>query len=94
MKYLLWFKHDDGSITTVSEYKESKNLEEFVKDFKKENQELKIPEDIVFFIFGRIIGALKALYDSFKVCHRDLKPENILISANYEPLIIDFGSAL
>jgi serine/threonine protein kinase len=58
MKYLLWFKDKDGSIIIVSEYKEGKNLEEFVKDFYKENSESQIPEDKVFFIFGKIIGAL------------------------------------
>ena len=37
MKYITWFKGDTGTIVTVAEYKEGKNLEDFVKDFYKEN---------------------------------------------------------
>ena len=37
MKYILWFKDDMGAIITISEYKEGKNLQEFVEDYYKEN---------------------------------------------------------
>ena len=74
---------------TISEFKDGKNLEEFVKDFYKKNLNGQIYEEKVFIIFGRIIGSFKALYESFKVCHRDLKHENMLISTdNLEPLLL------
>ena len=37
MKYILYFKDDNGAIITVAEYKEGKTLEKFVEEFYKEN---------------------------------------------------------
>ena len=38
MKYITWFQDAIGSIMTISEFKESKNLENFVKVFYKKKQ--------------------------------------------------------
>ena len=74
MKYILHFIDDMGAIVTVAEYKEAITLEEFVENYQQNNQNKLIPPEDVLKIFGRIIGSLNALYETFKVCHRDLKP--------------------
>ena len=35
--------------------------------------------EIIYKIFGELIGALQALFDNFKISHRDIKPEKIYI---------------
>ena len=52
MKYITWFQDAIGSIITISEYREGKNLENFVKDFYKEKPGELIPEQSIYKIFG------------------------------------------
>jgi len=65
MKYILYFVDSMGSIISVSQYKEGKTLDKFVDDFRKNNSDQLLPPEDVFKIFGKIVGALKALYDTF-----------------------------
>ena len=44
-------------------------------------------------LFKKIIEAFKYLHQEKHISHLDIKAENILFDKNFEPIIIDFGSA-
>ena len=44
-------------------------------------------------LFKKIIEAFKYLHQEKHISHLDIKVENILFDKNFEPIIIDFGSA-
>ena len=44
-------------------------------------------------LFKKIIEGFKYLHDEKHISHLDIKVENILFDKNFEPVIIDFGSA-
>ena len=51
------------------------------------------PEDITTkLLFKKIVEAVQYLHSKY-VCHLDLKPQNIILDKEFNPIIIDFGSA-
>ena len=59
-----------------------------LKDKVKDKQKKRITK----LLFKKIVKAVEYLH-SKKICHLDLKPGNIMLDKDYEPIIIDFGSA-
>ena len=74
----------------VSEYIDGSNLENYVKDFQKNNPNEHIPQQFVINIFKQILSGLNYLH-SKNILHRDIKPDNILIDKNNNIKITDFG---
>jgi len=56
-------------------------------------QHAPVPTDEAMPLIRRIADAIAYCHEN-NVIHRDLKPENILITADGQPVIIDFGLAL
>ena len=74
----------------VSEFIEGTNLEKFVKDFKNNNPNGHIKQEILIDIFKQILLGLQYLHQNY-VLHRDIKPDNILLDKNNNIKITDFG---
>ena len=71
----------------VTEFVDGKSLRELIEDSAPMPPEQAIP------IVRKIADGMAYCHDN-GVIHRDLKPENILISAEGQPVIMDFGLAL
>ena len=85
-------KNNKKIVCLVLEYLPNGNLEEFVTDFAKNNENENIPQSFVIKVFREILSGLIYL-KSKKILHRDIKPANILFDKNYTAKITDFGLA-
>ena len=74
----------------ISEFIEGTNLERFIKDFKNNNPNGHISQEILIDILRQILTGLEYLHGNF-ILHRDIKPDNILIYENNKIKITDFG---
>ena len=81
---------DFNNLYLVSEFVEGTNLESYVKDFKKNNPNKYINQNLVISILKQILFGLKYLH-GMGILHRDIKPDNILIDTNNNIKITDFG---
>ena len=79
---------EDNSFFILMEYCEKSNLEDFIKQHKKENK--LIDKNLLYYIILDICSGLKEIHNK-KIIHRDLKPNNIFISKDYKIKIGDFG---
>ena len=64
------------------------NLEEYIKDYPKND----IPLKIIKCVARQIFSGLKYMHHNF-IVHRDLKPSNLLISEDRRVKIADLGSS-
>ena len=86
-------KKDEKKFYILMEYCDGLNLEEFLEEHKKPNEEnevILIKEDILFNIIKQICSGIKEIHDK-NIVHRDLKPSNIFINKDNEIKIGDFG---
>ena len=74
----------------ISEFIEGTNLESFIKDFKNNNPNSYINQEILIDILRQILLGLEYLHGNY-ILHRDIKPDNILIYQNNKIKITDFG---
>ena len=80
---------ENNSLYFVYEYFPSTDLESYVKDFKKNNPNKYINQDIVIKILKQILLGLQYLHNC-GIFHRDIKPASILIDTNYNVKITSF----
>ena len=86
-------KNDEKKFYILMEYCDGLNLEEFLEEHKKPNEDNKvilIKEDILYNIIKQICSGIKEIHDK-NIVHRDLKPSNIFINKENEIKIGDFG---
>ena len=81
---------DGNNLYFVSEFIEGRNLKSYIEDFKKDNPNGHINQDLVIKIFKQILIGLNHLHNN-GIIHRDIKPENILIDIFNNIKIVDFG---
>ena len=86
-------KKENKKFYILMEYCDGQNLEEFIKEHKKnnENDENKfIKEEILLNIIKQLCSGVKEIHDK-NIIHRDIKPSNIFINKENEIKIGDFG---
>ena len=86
-------KNDEKKLYILMEYCDGLNLEEFLEEHKKPNEENKvilIKENTLYNIIKQICSGIKEIHDK-NIVHRDLKPSNIFINKDNEIKIGDFG---
>ena len=88
VKYFESFK-DNRSFNIIMEYCENLDLKEFIREYKKDNNNF-IDQNIIYIIVLDICLGIREIHKN-NIIHRDLKPENIFISKDYKIKIGDFG---
>ena len=86
-------KKENKKFYILMEYCDGQNLEEFIKEHKKnnENDENKfIKEEILYNIIKQLCSGVKEIHDK-NIIHRDIKPSNIFMNKENEIKIGDFG---
>ena len=86
-------KKENKNFYILMEYCDGKNLEEFIKNHKKNNENdinKFINEVTLFNIIKQLCSGLKEIHDK-NIIHRDIKPSNIFINNENEIKIGDFG---
>lgn len=82
--------YDNDYFYFVYEFIDGTNLENFVKDYQKNNPNSHIPQKLVISIFKQILLGYNYLYGK-GILHRDIKPDSIMIDKNNNVKIISFG---